>query len=177
MFRRILRAAGIIAILCFFAYSLVVPRGGPPVGQPAPAVSGDMLDGSSLDLAVLKGRVTVIDFWATWCPPCVRSLPALQALHRRYAGDSQVSVISVNLDEGEHLERRVRTFMKERRYDFPVLLDEHKRISGAYGVETIPTMVIVDAEGLVHRVKVGLYSNDPDRIVDHVVVAVEDAQR
>tara|TARA_B100000902_G_C26489018_1_gene518416 strand:- start:306 stop:509 length:204 start_codon:yes stop_codon:yes gene_type:complete len=67
--------------------------------------------------------------------------------------------------------------MKERRYDFPVLLDEHKRISGAYGVETIPTMVIVDAEGLVHRVKVGLYSNDPDRIVDHVVVAVEDAQR
>ena len=65
--------------------------------------------------------------------------------------------------------------MSERAYDFPVLLDPFKRISGRYGVKTIPTMVIIDADGFVHKVKVGLFANDPNRIVDHVVAAVEDA--
>ena len=133
------------------------------------------MGGESFDLDEYAGQVVVIDFWAMWCGPCVRSLPALQILHERYAGDSTVRVLSVNLDEGPDASERVTAFMTKRNYDFPVILDHGKRISGMYGVKTIPTMVFIDGAGRVHKVKVGLFANDPQRIVDHVVASINDA--
>ena len=175
MIRRIIRTVAIVAILVFFAYSLVQPDGGPPVGQPAPAMSGPLLSGESFDLSEHEGRVIVVDFWAMWCGPCVRSLPALQMLNERYAGDANVTILSVNLDDGPDTAERVTAFMAKRNYDFPVMIDAAKRVSGAYGVKTIPTMVFIDGAGQVHKVKVGLFANDPNRIVDHVVASIDAA--
>ena len=175
MFRRIVRTAGIIAIIAFFAFSWFSPRGGPAIGQRAPLLMGTLLNGDAYELEEGKGTVTVIDFWATWCPPCVKSLPALQILHERYVGDPRIQIVSVNLDDGSRLKARLKSFLTERAYDFPVILDVNKGISRAYGVQTIPTMVVVDGSGLVHTVKVGLFANDPKRIVDHVVATINDA--
>ena len=165
-----------IAIIVFFAWTWFGPRGGPPEGLQAPILVGDLLDGGEFDLDDAVGAVTVIDFWATWCGPCIRSLPALQQLHERYADDSSVRILSVNIDDGPKLKRRIGAFMAERDYDFPVIIDFGKRISRAYRVQTIPTMVVVNTEGIVHKVRVGLPSSDPKRIIKHVIATVNAAR-
>ena len=176
MLRRILRTASIIAIIVFFVWTWFGPRGGPTEGVRAPILVGTLLNGGEFDLDEAAGSVTILDFWATWCGPCIRSLPALQILHERYADDPTVRILSVNIDDGAKLKKRIGAFMAERNYDFPVIMDFDKRISRTYRVQTIPTMVVVDPDGIVHKVKVGLLASDPERIVKHVVTIIAAAR-
>ena len=102
------------------------------------------LDGGTVSFADYRGRVVIMEFWATWCPPCRYSTPSLEAIYRRYR-DRGVTVLLIN--EGEPAER-VRAWV-ERRFTAPVLLDTDGRVAQLYQVAGIPRLFIVDQNGQI----------------------------
>jgi len=118
----------------------------PLISGPAPDFTLDSLHGDAVTLSDLKGQVAVLDFWATWCSPCVEGMDHLQQMHERYADQGMV-VLAINA--GEEREEVVE-FVAGHGYTFTVLLDTDGVVSDAYGVQGIPHTIIVDPEGEVH---------------------------
>jgi cytochrome c biogenesis protein CcmG/thiol:disulfide interchange protein DsbE len=121
------------------------------VGKPAPAFATKDLQGGDVSLAALKGNVVVLDFWATWCPPCRESLPPLSQLEKDMAPKG-VKVFAVNQGESKDVARK---FITEQKLTVPVLLDESQKIGEAYKVEGIPQTVVIGKDGKVQKVFVG----------------------
>lgn len=115
----------------------------PPPTQSAPALSLKSLTGETVSLADLKGNVVFIDFWATWCPPCRISLPAVERLHADYQG-KPVRVVGVSVDEDIEA---LRAFVKKKGTPYPVLMDSDWAVASAYGADGIPHFVVVDRDG------------------------------
>lgn len=127
------------------------PQSPVPLGQPAPDISVVSPDGVRHRLADFKGRVVLIDFWATWCPPCRKGLPETQRFHTLY-GRKGLAVLAVS-DEPKGT---IMPFVKQNKYTFPVYIDEGSVTNKAYHVEAIPTVVVIDAKGNLAAYKVGL---------------------
>lgn len=108
------------------------------------------LDGVSVSSASFQGKALLIDFWATWCGPCIAELPKLQELFKRFEHDSGVSFVAISTDLNED---DVKNFIHKKGYTFPVLLN--KGIETAYGVEGIPTLFVIDQYGLIRYKHVG----------------------
>jgi len=123
------------------------------VGKPAPAWAGKDLDGKAISLADYKGKIVVMDFWATWCPPCVQSMPHLQKLSETYA-DKGVVVIGMNHD-GPGDEPKIRSFMEKNGITFRQCLDHDGAIGSAYLVSGIPCTVFIDKQGVIQAIHVG----------------------
>lgn len=121
------------------------------VGQAAPDFTLEDLEGQRVSLAKLKGSVVVLDFWASWCGPCVAALPRLDKIRQEYAGRG-LKVYAVNLKEGRD---QARKFMSDKNLRLPVLLDVEGAVAKLYGVEGIPTTVIIGKDGVVKKVVVG----------------------
>jgi peroxiredoxin len=127
-----------------------------PAGD-APDFELPRSDGGRASLAALRGRVVLLHFWATWCPPCRRELPALQALERRLAPEG-LAVLTVSVD-AVPAERLVR-FAAGRGLALPILLDPHEALARRYGVGAYPTSLVIDRRGrLLHRAA-GAYAWD-----------------
>ncbi|MCC7381892.1 MAG: TlpA family protein disulfide reductase [Deltaproteobacteria bacterium] len=149
----------IIALLLLAAFALVghrvvgIARGPLPPGrgQLAPQFSAPGPDGAPRGLAELADRVVLIDFWATWCPPCVASMPTLAKLHRELSAQG-FSVLGVNIEPGDEL--KVRAFLRERGIDFPVVVDPG-HIARRYGVFSYPTSFLVGRDGVIRSVHHG----------------------
>ncbi len=126
------------------------------LGQKAPPFSAPMLDGGSFELAQhLDGKVVILDFWATWCGPCVRALPIISEVAGSYK-DQGVEFYAVNLgDEPD----AVQQFLEEHKLNVPVLLDRDGRIGELYKAEAIPQTVIIGKDGVVQVVHVGFSAN------------------
>jgi peroxiredoxin len=118
----------------------------PLTSGPAPDFTLDSLHGDAVTLSALDGQVVVLDFWATWCSPCVEWLDHLQQMHERYADEGLV-VLAINVGEDQE---EAAEFVADHGYTFTVLLDADGRVSDAYGVQAIPHTLIVDREGEVH---------------------------
>lgn len=111
----------------------------------APDYSFVTLDGKFLSFADLKGKVVVLDFWATWCSPCVAALPALQRLAKKLAGEPFVLVsLSGDADGG-----RLRDFLAKHPADWPQVWDQKKETSHQFQVTALPTYFVLDPEGRV----------------------------
>ena len=122
------------------------------VGEEIPDFSSVDLDGARVTLSAFENReVVVLDFWATWCQPCIRSMPALQALNEEFAGHG-AAFLAVNTGEGPDM---VREFVEEMDFTVRVVLDEDEEISGAYGVRGIPQLIIVGRDGRVEHIELG----------------------
>ena len=122
------------------------------VGDTAPAFTLPRLGSEdSFTLADHKGKVVVLDFWATWCPPCVKGLPVVSSVTASYA-DQGVVFAAVNLQEdAEH----VAEFMDKKDWEFDVALDAKGEAAGLYGVSSIPHSVIIDKKGVIRFVHIG----------------------
>jgi len=104
-----------------------------------------LLDGSSASLSSYKGKVVILNFWATWCPPCRSEMPSMETLYKRFK-DQGLEILAVDI--GENL-NTVQQFIKTKNYTFPVMLDSKSQISGIYGIEAIPTTFIIDRDGKI----------------------------
>jgi len=133
------------------------------LGKPAPEIKAEDLDGQPFDLADLKGKVVLIDFWATWAPPSVASIPHYNALAQQFK-DKDFAIVGVNLDGMRDDLRRagsgqiahaLRQYLVQARVSWPVILNGtgDKDIARAYGVTEIPATFLVDRSGKIAHVE------------------------
>jgi thiol-disulfide isomerase/thioredoxin len=123
----------------------------PLVGQPAFAFRLDLLDGSRFQLADHKGRVVVLDFWATWCGPCLETLPLVEGVVREFA-ERDVKLVAVNLEEQPE---QIKAILQRHKLKVAVALDRDGVVAAKYTVTAIPQTVVVDREGKIARLFVG----------------------
>jgi peroxiredoxin len=126
--------------------------------QRAPDFTLTRLDGKRFRLADQRGKAVLVNFWATWCPPCLEEMPALERLWRRNRGEAFV-LVGVALDANTAL---VPPFASEQELTFPVLLDSRMEVSNAYAVRALPTTVVIDRQGDVRALALGprVWDND-----------------
>ncbi len=115
-----------------------------PVAVPALELTD--LDGHTLSLAGLKGKVVIIDFWATWCPPCREAIPDLIDLKKQY-GPRGLEVVGISLDE--NAERILPRFVHDFGINYPVVIGSEEIAAAFGGILGLPTTFIVDREGMV----------------------------
>lgn len=122
-----------------------------PVGVDAPDFTLDTLSGQKLRLQDQRGRIVMINFWASWCAPCRQEMPHLIRLHEKYRA-AGFTLLGVNIDE----DRKVAAAMAERiGVKFPVLLDTDKKVTGQYDMGAMPATLILDRKGRVRFVHLG----------------------
>jgi peroxiredoxin len=122
------------------------------LGRPAPDFRLRDLDGKEVQLATLRGKVVLLDFWATWCGPCRASMPRVNDLFQKFRGQD---VVVMGIDDGED-EQAVGNFIRRNGYQYPVLLaPRDSPVIGNYSVRGRPTLVLIDKNGLVADYKVG----------------------
>ena len=113
---------------------------------PAPAFSAQRLRGEQTPLSAFRGRYVLLNFWATWCPPCLEEMPSMDALHRDYR-ERGLSVVAVSSDkEGAAV---VAGFVEKLGVTFPILLDPDGSVATAYGARNLPVTFLLDRDGNV----------------------------
>jgi len=122
------------------------PAGVAPAGKDmaAPDFTLPALDGGTVRLSDLSGRVVVLNFWATWCGPCVKEMPTLEHLETQL-GDKGLSVLAVSLDMGDP--KRVETFVKGYGWRLAVLLDPLAQVGDQYAIRVMPTTYVIGPDG------------------------------
>jgi len=120
-----------------------------------------LLNGEDASLSSYKGKVVILNFWATWCPPCRAEMPSMETLYQRFKNQG-LEILAVDLGESP---RTVRQFIQTHRYTFPVMLDTNSRIGSLYGIQSIPTSLIIDREGkIIGRVVGAIHWDTPQAI-------------
>ena len=122
--------------------------------KPAPTFSLKDLDGKPFSLADTHGKVTILDFWATWCPPCRAGLPILDKIMKDRPND--VKIYAVNLQEDA---AAITPFKQQTSLSLPILLDSDGKVAELYKAEGIPETVVIGKDGVIRKVIVGI---DPD---------------
>ena len=144
-------------------------------GKPAPGFSLETLDGKPIQLSDLKKNVVVLDFWATWCPPCRKSLPHIEELSKKKdLADKGLKVLAVNAHEDKD---KVEKFMKDGNYSFTVPMDKDGAVMKDYGIKGIPTTVVVSRGGKVHKVFVGFGDDSPKELDKAIEEAMKEGAK
>jgi thiol-disulfide isomerase/thioredoxin len=135
------------ASVLFFlsAFSAARAEGGLHQGKPAPAVRAELLGGGTFDTATRRGKVIVLNLWATWCKPCREEMPALEALYRAHRGDG-LEVLAVSIEEPRDL-GKVQAVMKQ--FSFPAALASSTRMAGYGRAWRIPVTYVIDRRGVL----------------------------
>jgi thiol-disulfide isomerase/thioredoxin len=158
------RPFNLLAVAVLFSMGLLVlttraePKRRPAQeleGKPAPAFTLKGLDGQEVSLESQKGQVVVLDFWATWCGPCVASLPKLDEMAKQKASDG-VRFYAINIQEEQD---KVAKFVKEKGWSLPVLLDSDASVAQSYKAQAIPMTVVIGKDGVVKNVFIGFDPN------------------
>ncbi len=146
-----------IFFLCFAVMIFSAGSFAQEVNSTAPDFTAKDLNGNPIRLSDLKGRIVVLDFWASWCVPCKKSMPHLIKLYNDYAADSLV-IIGINVDTQLDKMREFQNSINED-ITFPLIFDSESKIPPLYNVEGMPTTVVINKSGIIKYKEVG-YNDD-----------------
>ncbi|HRJ43544.1 MAG: TlpA family protein disulfide reductase [Caldilineaceae bacterium] len=124
----------------------------PEVGHPAPDFALPALDGPEVRLSDLRGKVVVLNFWATWCPPCRREMPALEVIWQQH---NRGDVVVLGIDQGESAGTVSEYVRQNVGVTFPLLLDRRQDVGDLYLVRSLPTTFFIDGGGIIREIRIG----------------------
>jgi cytochrome c biogenesis protein CcmG, thiol:disulfide interchange protein DsbE len=155
-------AATLVAGFLALAFEYRFAGAEPTIGQPAPPLVVTQLDGQTFDLGKLRGKVVLVNYWATWCLPCRREMPRLDVFNRRYH-DQGLEFIGISIDRAQDREK-VRRTMKALTY--PAAMADDISENGFGKMEGVPTTFVVDTDGTVRDKFIDVY----DKLLKDVVI-------
>jgi peroxiredoxin len=107
--------------------------------------------GEAISLYDYSGKVIILNFWASWCPPCKAEMPEFQEMNDELIASGEAVLLTINLTDGQReTKEKALRFLKDNKYDFTVLFDEQGTVAGMFGIQSIPTTAIIDKEGYLH---------------------------
>src|SRR5690554_4232897 len=151
--------------------------------EPAPDFTLKDLDGNTVSLSDFEGKVVVLDFWATWCAPCIKSFPAMQMALDKYKDDPGVEFLFINTwEQRDDPSVMVKQLMERRGFNFLVLLDQKDPVSKrnpvveSYGVIGIPAKFIVDTKGNIRHKVTGFKGGSDEAQVRELATLIDDSR-
>jgi thiol-disulfide isomerase/thioredoxin len=132
---------------------------------PAPAITVNSLNGKPLNLSDLKGKVVLLNFWATWCPPCREEIPSMMKLNSAMAG-KQFQMVAVSIDEGG--QPAIESFFKTSGFSLPAYTDTDNRAAKAYGITGVPETFIIDKNGILIKKVIGPMAWDSPDVLSYL---------
>jgi thiol-disulfide isomerase/thioredoxin len=129
----------------------------------APDLTLADMAGKRITLSSLKGKIVLLNFWATWCPPCREEMPTLETLYQSFRSRSDFVLLAVDSSEKKDV---VTDFLKKTPYSFSVLLDEDGAVSYHYSISAIPTTFLIDAQGKIIAGTRGAFQWDKKEFTD-----------
>jgi len=123
-------------------------------------VLGKTASKKTVYLSSYKGRVVYLDFWASWCVPCLKSFPWMNEMHNKYKNKG-VKIFAVNMDENRE---DAKQFLKDNPVDFPILYDPEGKIAEQYGVQAMPSSYFIDKKGNLAKTKLGFKLKDTEKM-------------
>ena len=168
--------AGLLSAALALCAAMPADAAGPKTGEVPPGLLGKDREGNVVDLARYRGKIVVVTFWASWCGPCRRELPELDAL-QKHAGNRILKVVAVNMQDSNEDYRLMMRQMKG--YGIAMTRDRDGSISEGYGVEALPNLWIIDPQGKVAAHHVGYGEDSLDALVDEInrVIVAEQQRR
>lgn len=128
---------------------------GPELGNPAPDFQFQSAEGQATSLGNLRGEPLILNFWATWCHPCVYEMPYLQQVYEEQS-DKGLVLLAINMGETSS---QVKEFLQSHSLSLPVLLDSKRDVAARYNIWAVPTTFFIDKDGTIQAVKVGAFPN------------------
>lgn len=126
----------------------------PQEGQPAPDFELVTLEGETVKLSDFKGKKVILNFWATWCPPCKAEMPHMQEFYEKNQ-EQGIEILAVNLTNLDNGKPDIKSFVEDYELTFPIPLDEEGVVGMQYQTFTIPTSYIIDTSGVITKKIVG----------------------
>jgi peroxiredoxin len=151
-----MQRARILPALALIALASALPASAGAPAASAPDFSLPARDGSKLQLSDLKGEVVMINFWASWCGPCRQEMPLLEQIQEKYQ-PLGFTMLGVNVEPDS---AEAEKFLKNVPVSFPILFDRENSVSARFGVEAMPSSVLIDREGNVRHVHRGYKPGD-----------------
>lgn len=145
--------------------------------EKAPSFSLRVLNGNMVSLEDLKGKVVILDFWATWCGPCKASFPAMKSAINRYAADSSVVFLFIDcMERVKDPSGMISSFLKKNEYPFKVLMDSESFVADQYGIKGIPNKIIIDKNGVI-RFRIVGFEDGNDAAVEKLSAMIEEVRK
>ncbi len=157
----------LLSILCSFAYAAGEERRvlvDPPIPAPEWTLPAIQNADGQLSLSEFRGKVTYVDFWASWCGPCRLSLPALNSLNAEFA-DDPVQFLAISIDV---VEEDAWDFLKRFSVDYPVVIDAEGDVARLFAVDGMPSGYLIDEKGRVREIHVGFQRGDELRLAESI---------
>jgi cytochrome c biogenesis protein CcmG/thiol:disulfide interchange protein DsbE len=151
-----------------------------PAEGPAPSLELPLLEGGTASLDSLRGRVVMVNIWATWCAPCRREMPSMQRVYERFAGDGfAILAVAVDDDPGDRgedgrIDGKVSAFVEEYGLTFPVAVDPTGGTERLFGTQYLPTTLLIDRSGTIRVREIGGRYWDREPYIDMIETLLEE---
>jgi len=155
MKKKLTAILAIVLVLGAVATSCPAEAPAPEVGKLAPDFELNTLDGQTIVLSDFQGTPVLLNFWATWCGPCVHEMPFLQQIYEERPGEEPV-MLAINIGESPS---QAAEFMQSYGFSFPVLLDGDTALAQRYNIQYIPTTFFINSDGIIQEIKVGSFQS------------------
>ena len=158
-------------ILTLLLMMILVSMGcskGAGTGKPAPDFLLEEISGNKVSLKSLKGKVVIIDFWATWCPPCLMSIPELVGLQEKYKQNG-LTIVGISVDDpGQVSDTELTAFTEKSKINYPVVRADERVLRDYFSNEesmAIPTLFLIDRQGMIAEKKVGFAPGSVEKAI------------